>query len=106
QQLDGELPVIELLPNLPRLMSAGFEGKTLVEDLPLEVSQRIQNFTRKHSLQPSVFFLAVFQLLLHRYTNQTDIIVGMPVMGRTAHQFAGEVGYFVNMVPIRTRCEE
>jgi amino acid adenylation domain-containing protein len=106
RRLDGELPTIELLPDLPRPASASFEGMTLVEDLPEELSPWVHDFSKTHSLPPSVIFLAVFQLLLHRYTNQNDIIVGMPVMGRVEQKFAAEVGYFINMVPIRTNCEE
>ncbi|HEX6100827.1 MAG TPA: amino acid adenylation domain-containing protein [Thermoanaerobaculia bacterium] len=106
QQLAGELPVVELPPNHPRLPSARFEGKTLVEALPEDLSRSIGEFAKAHSLPPSVVFLGVFQLLLHRYTNQDDIIVGMPVMGRAAQQFAGDVGYFINMVPIRVRCDD
>ncbi len=105
-QLDGELPTLQLLPDLPRLASPSFEGRTLAEDLPEELSRWVRGFTKSHSLPPAVLFLAVFQLLLRRYTNQDDIIVGMPVMGRVAQKFAAAVGYFINMVPILTRCEE
>ncbi len=106
QQLEGDLQAIELLPDLTRPASASFEGKRLVEDLPEELFHSVRNFSKKHSMPPSVVFLAVFQLLLRRYTNQDDIIVGMPVMGRSEPQFAAEVGYFINVVPVRTRCEE
>ena len=43
---------------------------------------------------------------MHRYTNQDDIIVGMAVNTRMAQQFKAEIGYFVNMVPIRSRFED
>jgi amino acid adenylation domain-containing protein len=105
QQLEGELPAVELPPDFPRLPSASFEGQTLVEELPEDLSRSIAEFSKTHSLPASVIFLGVFQLLLHRYTNQDDIIVGMPVMGRAAQQFAEDVGYFINMVPIRARCD-
>jgi hypothetical protein len=106
RQLDGDLPTIEPLSDLPRPASASFEGKRLVEDLPEDLCSWVQDFSKTHSLPPSVIFLAVFQILLRRYTSQNDIIVGMPVMGRFEPRFAAEVGYFINMVPIRTRCEE
>src|SRR5579864_188728 len=106
RQLEGELPTLELIPDLPRLASASFAGKTMVESLPGDLSRQVREFSKNHSLPPSVIFLAVFQFLLHRYTNQEDVLVGMPVMGRPAQKFAGEIGYFINMVPIRTRCGE
>jgi amino acid adenylation domain-containing protein/FkbM family methyltransferase len=105
QQLAGELPTLELIPDLPRMASASFEGQTIVECLTGDLSRRVREFGKAHSLPPSVIFLAVLKLMLHRYTNQKDVIVGMPVVGRPAQKFAGEIGYFINMVPIRSRCE-
>ncbi len=104
QQLDGAPPAVELPPDVPCAPSASFEGRTLVEDLPRDLSRWVREFSKSHSVPASVILLAVFQLLLHRYTNQDDIIVGMPVMGRAAQHFAVEVGYFINMVPLRTHC--
>ena len=106
KQLSGELPVLELLPDLPRPLSLGFEGKTLIADLPGELFHSIHAFSKANSLRPAVIFLAAFQLLLQRYTNQDDIIVGMPVMMRVVPKFAAAVGYFVNLVPVRVCCEE
>lgn len=44
--------------------------------------------------------LAAFQTLLHRYTDQEDILVGYPKAGRTA-RIARLIGYFVNPVILR-----
>ncbi|MBV9496382.1 MAG: amino acid adenylation domain-containing protein [Acidobacteria bacterium] len=106
QQLEGELPTIEIPPDFARRPSASFEGKTVIAELPADLAQAIADCGKAHSLPPSVVFLGVFQLLLHRYTSQDDVIVGMPVMGRAAQQFAEDVGYFINMVPIRARLDD
>ena len=106
QQLNGELPVFELPSESPRVGPPSFEGETIVEDLPEDLSRWIHGFARAHSLPPSVFFLALFQLVLHKRSDQDEIIVGMPVMGRSEEKFAADVGYFVNMIPLRIRCGE
>jgi amino acid adenylation domain-containing protein len=103
QRLSGELPTIDLFPELPRKAAPSFEGASVVETLPPDVSQAIRAFARAHSILPSVAFLAAFKLLLHRYTSLDDLIVGMPVIVRPGQKFAGEIGYFINMVPLRTR---
>src|SRR6476620_4329556 len=105
QQLDGDLPVLELPSDLPRVASASLEARTLIENVPEDIALWIRDFARTHSLRPSVIFLTIFQLLLHRYTSQDDMIVGMAVNTRVAQKFKAEIGYFVNMVPIRTRFE-
>ncbi len=104
KQLDGDLPPVELPADFSRPEFASFEGKTLVEDLPEDLCRWVRKFSKAHSMPPSVIFLALFQLLLHRHTNREDVVVGMPVMGRAAQPFAMEVGYFINMVPLRARC--
>ncbi|HXI92646.1 MAG TPA: amino acid adenylation domain-containing protein, partial [Blastocatellia bacterium] len=106
QQLSGDLPVLDLLPELPLVVSPSFEGKTIVEDLSDSLCRLVGVFAKTHSVPPSVLFLAVFQLLLRKYSNQEEIIVGMPVMGRAAQTFGRDVGYFINMVPLRTRFSE
>nr|QEO74214.1 condensation domain-containing protein [uncultured bacterium] len=104
QQLSGDLPTLDLFPDVPRLASPSFEGATLVETLPADLSRAVREFARAHSILPSVVFLAAFKLLLHRYTNQDEIIVGMPVAVRPGQKFSAEIGYFINMVPLRTQC--
>ena len=46
-------------------------------------------------------FLSIFTLLLHRYTSQDEVIVGMPTLGRPQEAFDTAVGHFVNVMPIR-----
>ncbi|HKR95744.1 MAG TPA: AMP-binding protein, partial [Candidatus Angelobacter sp.] len=45
--------------------------------------------------------MAAFDILLHKYTAEEDIIVGTPFAGRAKAEFASTVGYFVNTVPLR-----
>jgi amino acid adenylation domain-containing protein/non-ribosomal peptide synthase protein (TIGR01720 family) len=47
--------------------------------------------------------LAVFQILLSRYTRQTDIIVGVPSTGRGRKEFESLIGFFVNPLALRSR---
>ena len=49
-----------------------------------------------------MLLLAAYQVLLHRYTGQEDIVVGSPAAGRTRSEFHSLVGYFVNPVVFRT----
>ena len=41
-----------------------------------------------------------FFVLMHRYTGQTDIILGMPSAARTP-ETEGIMGYFLNLLPVR-----
>ena len=91
EQLAGELTKFELLPDGPRAASPRFAGRTLIEELPEALCRGVFELSKTHSVAPSVVFLAAFQLLLHKYTNANDVIVGMPFVGRAAQRFADEV---------------
>ena len=45
---------------------------------------------------------AAYQTLLRRYTGQNDIVVGSPVAGRNRKETEGLVGFFLNMLVLRT----
>src|SRR3712207_6254480 len=46
--------------------------------------------------------LAAFELLLHRYTGVTDVVVGSPIAGRNRSEIEGLIGFFVNTLVLRT----
>ena len=49
--------------------------------------------------------LSGFQVWLYRYTGQTDLIVGTPLADRERPEVQSLIGYFLNMLPIRSRME-
>jgi non-ribosomal peptide synthetase component F len=50
--------------------------------------------------------LALFQLVLYRISGQTDIVVGMSVANRNRRELEDLIGFFVNLLPIRTQFSE
>jgi non-ribosomal peptide synthetase component F len=48
--------------------------------------------------------LAAFQVLLHRYSGQDDIVVGVPIAGRTRPELEKLIGFFVNTLVLRADC--
>ena len=49
--------------------------------------------------------LAALDVLLHRYSGQSDIVVGTPVAGRNLRELEPLIGLFVNTVLLRTTIE-
>ncbi|NJM14515.1 MAG: AMP-binding protein [Bacteroidales bacterium] len=106
QLLEGELPVFELNAKLHGPLSPVYRGATLSGALPEKLFNWLQDYSRSHSLQPQVVLLAVFKLLLHKYSNQEDIIVGVTFDNRVEQQLTDEIGCFANTLPVRTQLEE
>ncbi|WP_404936926.1 amino acid adenylation domain-containing protein [Pseudomonas sp. JDS08PS003] len=94
---------LELTTDFPRGPSVSFAGSSLRLPLAEALNERVEAFCGEHGLSRAVFFLGVFNGLLSRYTQQQDIVVGMPTLGRPEERFAQSIGYFMNMLPIRSR---
>ena len=59
---------------------------------------------RGNELQMSLFMmlLSAFQLLLGRYASASEVVVGAPIAGRARSETHQMVGYFVNVLALRT----
>jgi amino acid adenylation domain-containing protein/non-ribosomal peptide synthase protein (TIGR01720 family) len=62
----------------------------------IHIKSKAQNITLQ------MLFLAAFNLLLSRYSNQKDILIGYPVANRDNSSLSDVIGMFVNVVPIRS----
>ncbi|MDJ0460314.1 non-ribosomal peptide synthetase [Streptomyces sp. H27-C3] len=104
EQLAGVMPAPAFPADRPRSTPGrGTHGASATRILSARLSDRIAEFARDQGVYPSAAFLTAYNVLLRQYTRQDDITVGMPVSTRPDERFRGTVGYFVTMVPIRSR---
>jgi amino acid adenylation domain-containing protein len=102
QQLGSELPVLELPTDSVRPPRQSFRGAVRRFALSEELSAAIKSLGRQESATLFMTLLAAFQSLLHRYTNQTDILVGTAIANRNRAEIEGLIGFFVNTLVLRT----
>ncbi len=101
RQLEGIGP-LELPTDQPRPMLPSHRGATLRLQLSPELSDALQNLSRREGMTLFMTLLAAFQMLLHRYSGQDDIAVGTPIAGRIRPELEGLIGFFVNTLVLRT----
>lgn len=101
QQLAGDLPVLDLPTDHPRPSIQTYVGASLTGKLSVELTQELKALGHRHGATLYMTLLAAFQVMLHRYTGQGDILVGSPTTGRQRAALAGLVGYFINPVVLR-----
>ncbi len=70
--------------------------------LDRELSGSLRALARASGATLFMALLAAFQSLLARYSGQRDIAVGVPVANRNRPELEPMVGYFMNMIVLRT----
>lgn len=101
-QLSGNLPVLNLPADYPRPSVSSYRGATILNLLPAELSQSLRRLSRQEGVTPFMLLLAAFKTLLYRYSAQEDIIVGVSWLNRDRAETELLIGFFVNMLPMRT----
>lgn len=104
RQLQGASP-LELPTDAPRSALQADRGARYSFVLPLDLSTNLASLSRETGVTLFVTLLTAFQVLLYRLTGQTDIVVGTDVANRTHVETEGLLGFFVNLLALRTRLE-
>lgn len=102
-QLVNASTSLDFPTDFPRHAARSFIGKTETIQLDKEMSETILDIVEQLQISPATFFLSIFSLFLHKYTEQEDITIGMPTHGRPSEKFESAIGYFINMIPVRSR---
>jgi acyl-CoA synthetase (AMP-forming)/AMP-acid ligase II/acyl carrier protein len=102
QQLSGKISILELPTDKPRPITQTFAGKkhnlALSEDLRIAV----KNLSQVEGVTLFMTLLTVFEILLYSWSNQEDIIIGTPVIGRYHTETQKIIGFFINTLVLRT----
>ncbi len=100
RQLSGELSVLNLPTDRPRPPIQTYRGATRSLRFDQDLTQKLKLLSKASGTTLFRTLLAAFQVLLHRYTGQEEILVGSPKASRSRN-WARVVGYFVNPVVLR-----
>ncbi|WP_413468961.1 condensation domain-containing protein, partial [Pseudomonas sp. FME51] len=96
EQLGDEQPVLELPTDRPRPAIQSQEGAGLSIELNGELAQSLKQLAQQQGVTLFMLLLASFQTLLHRYSGQNDIRVGVPIANRNRVETERLIGFFVN----------
>ncbi|HEX6037720.1 amino acid adenylation domain-containing protein, partial [Longimicrobium sp.] len=101
-RLAGAPPLLALPTDRPRTAAPGAraEGRSFV--LSPAASRGLRALSRAEGATLFMTLLAGFQALLGRYAGQDDVVVGTPVAGRSRLEVENLIGFFVNLLALRT----
>jgi amino acid adenylation domain-containing protein len=112
QALDGQLEYwrtrliplpapLRLPPDFARSSGTSFRGGRRSFELPPEFTLELKTMSRREGIPSAVILFSVFNVLLWRYTGQTDILVGSASANRHPLEVADLIGLFANLLPMR-----
>lgn len=105
QQLNG-IPQIHNLPlDYPRPVQQSFHGDAVIQQISMTKLQNIQDLCQQHETTLFMFLQSVFAVLLSRFSNESDIVMGAPIAGRQNAQLEQLVGYFANTLVLRSHVD-
>ena len=93
--------ILSPLPKLPYFEDESTAATRKQYMLPKEISKKIRAYVKKTYISLNCFFIMSY--LIYRYItkNETNIIVGIPVMGRSGRKERKIFGMFTNTLPFR-----
>jgi amino acid adenylation domain-containing protein len=98
----AEVPELQLPTDRPRPPVRESRATRRWFRVSPEVARALHNTTREAGTTLFMTLLAAYQTLLFRYSGQDDICVGVPVAGRQHETLDKAIGFFLNMLVLRT----
>ena len=96
-----KLDTLELPTDRPRPKRQTFNGAHRNVFLPPELTAALKVLSLHSNVTLFMTLAAAFQALLHRYSGQDDIPVGIPIAGRNRPETTDLIGFFVNTLVLR-----
>src|ERR1700728_784909 len=103
EHLSGELPILRLPEDHPHPAITSYRGSMERFKISKELMENLRRLSHARGVTLYMTLLAVFKVLLFRYTAQNDLIVGSATDARRQSELEGVMGYFVDTFAVRTR---
>ncbi|HEV2437634.1 MAG TPA: amino acid adenylation domain-containing protein [Verrucomicrobiae bacterium] len=99
--LAGAPQLLELPAEKTRPPTSSFRGGHVERLLSGSLAEELKCLGQAEGVTLFMTLLSALNVLLHRYTRQTQFIVGSPIAGRTQLETEGLIGFFVNTLALR-----
>jgi amino acid adenylation domain-containing protein len=96
------LPTLELPTDRPRPPAGHHRGGSVYRALPERVRRAVSELAKEHGVSQFMVLSTALNVVLARYSGQDDIPVGVPMLGRPEPELEAVVGFFTNMVVLRS----
>ncbi|MFT5824179.1 MAG: tyrocidine synthetase-3, partial [Crocinitomix sp.] len=103
--LSGELPLLDLPSSKQRPIIKTNNGHGLATYLNGGTTAQLRNHAQQNGGSLFMTLLATWNVLFYRYTNQNDIIIGTPIVGRNHADLEDQIGCYLNTLALRNEVD-
>ncbi len=105
EELAGALAALELPTDRPRPAVQGWEGRKHRFGVPAGLAAEVRALARGAAATPYAVLAAAWGLLLGRYADRDDLLLGSVLSIRSRPELEGVVGFLANTLPLRVRLD-
>jgi fengycin family lipopeptide synthetase D len=98
----ADIPKLKMPADLNSDAGGNFAGERIAFTIGSELARKINSYALNQEVSVYQLLLSVYYLLLSKYTNQHDLVVGTAVANRNKEEFQQMMGMFVNTLALRT----
>lgn len=106
KELGGELPSLSLPTDYKRPNNQSFIGETIETSIESDLATEIQKLARKSGTTEYMIFLSTFMILMAKYSNRNEVIIGTVAEGRTNRSLEDMLGMYVNTLAMKANPEK
>ncbi|MFL6536549.1 MAG: amino acid adenylation domain-containing protein, partial [Pseudomonas sp.] len=103
EHLRGAPQVLALPTDWPRPAQADARGAAKALEIPAPLLARLEALALAEGVTLYMVLLSTFEMLLHQLTGNDELLLGTDVAGRDNASLEGLIGFFVNVLPLRSR---
>jgi amino acid adenylation domain-containing protein len=101
-RLGGHLPTLDIRTDRPRPEIETFRGEDEILFIPDPLAGALNRLSTQEHVTLFMTLVAAYKTLLHRHVGLDDVVVGTDFAGRNRTELEGLIGFFVNLLVLRT----
>ncbi|WP_298422717.1 non-ribosomal peptide synthetase [uncultured Kordia sp.] len=105
EKFNDSIPVLDLPLDNERPIEKSEKGNRIPFQLDAEITQQIRALAKEQNVTPHTLLLSVYSILLSKYSQQEDIVIGVPASMRNTQASLNGFGMMINILALKAHPE-
>ncbi len=105
-EFKNAIPVLDFPTDFVRPSVQSFDGAKIYKTISEKLVSSLKSLSKELNVSIFMLLLSSYYVLLSKYSNAKDVVVGTPVIGRDRKEFSDIMGMFVNTLPLKTHIDD